>query len=307
MSGLTRREFTGGLLSAASALAGGVRLARSDAPEIAVTRRTVRSADGTQIAYALLGEGPALVFSHGSLESGQESLVLAGLLADRYRCYVVDRRGRAQSGPAGNHSMARECDDFAAVLGEAGPDAALMGSSYGAVVALETALRAPVARLIIYEPPLILGPDSAINRSVQEHFGLYRQLVAENRLDDAAVVGLEKFAAVPPAVLADMRATSPDAWRALRDLTPTWVPEIEAIRGLPMGIDRYRELRMPMLLVTGAESPVFLREVIAELHAALPHSSVLDLPGAGHEAHVTAPRALAAGIAAFLREPLKRA
>jgi pimeloyl-ACP methyl ester carboxylesterase len=104
-----------------------------------------------------------------------------------------------------------------------------------------------------------------------------------------------------------MRATSPDAWRALRDLTPTWVPEIEAIRGLPMGIDRYRELRMPMLLVTGAESPVFLREVIAELHAALPHSSVLDLAGAGHEAHVTAPRALAAGIAAFLREPPKRA
>ena len=121
------------------------------------------------------------------------------------------------------------------------------------------------------------------------------------------MVGLEKFAAVPPTVVAEMRAASPDAWRVLRDLTPTWIPEIEAIRGLPMGVERYRELRMPILLVTGSESPAFLGDVVAELHAALPHSRVLDLPGAGHEAHLTAPRLLEAGIAQFLGEPPKRA
>src|SRR5690606_30206164 len=97
--------------------------------------------DGTRIGYLRLGEGPGLVFSHGSLTTGDDWLPVASRLADRFTCYVMSRRGRGRSAAGPAHSLERECEDIAAVLAEAGPGAYLLGHSYGAICALETALR----------------------------------------------------------------------------------------------------------------------------------------------------------------------
>jgi pimeloyl-ACP methyl ester carboxylesterase len=225
---------------------------------------------------------------------------VARSLSDRFRCFVPDRRGRGDSGPAGNHSLVRECEDLEAVLALAGSDATLLGASYGAVVALETALRVQPRRLVIYEPPLILGADSPIRRAVEESFPAYEKLTAEGRLDEALALGLEKLAGVPAPVVEDMRTSSPEAWRTMRELTPSWVPEVHALSTLPFGVERYRGLGMPTLLLTGSESVGFLRDVIAVLDETIPNSIRLELAGHGHEAHLTAPELLAAGVARFI-------
>jgi pimeloyl-ACP methyl ester carboxylesterase len=291
---LTRRAFGGGLLAITS-----LRLAAETMPLMPVPE-FVTSSDGTRIAFYRLGDGPAIVFSHESLESGMEWLGVARLLADRHRCFVVDRRGHGASGPAGQHSLARECEDLESVLDVAGPRATLVGASYGAVVAMESALRRPPERLVLYEPPLVLDASSAFHRALQSSRDEYRILTETGALDDALVLGLEVFTAVPAEVVKEIRQSSPEAWRTMRDLTPTWVPELAAIRSLPMGVERYRALRTPTLLVTGTESTPFLREVVTALDDAMPVSRVLELVDQGHEAHLTAPALLAAGIAAFL-------
>lgn len=116
--------------------------------------RAVRSADGTRIGYATVGAGPPLVIAHGAWARAAAWWDVAEALADDHTCLVMDRRARGGSGDGADYSFDREIEDIAAVLGAAGPDAALLGHSSGAIYALEVALRVGVSRLVLYEPPL---------------------------------------------------------------------------------------------------------------------------------------------------------
>src|SRR5690349_7956758 len=64
------------------------------------TSGTVRSADGTVIAYSQLGHGPALVLVDGALcfRRNGPSRDIAPLLASHFTVYAYDRRGRGESG-----------------------------------------------------------------------------------------------------------------------------------------------------------------------------------------------------------------
>ncbi|MCW8382621.1 alpha/beta fold hydrolase [Streptomyces justiciae] len=90
--------------------------------------------------------------SPGALNAAQDWQVLADLLAPPFTTYAIDRRGRGASGDHGEHIIQREADDIAAVLGLAGPDAILLGHSYGGLVTLAHALRKPPTAFILYEP-----------------------------------------------------------------------------------------------------------------------------------------------------------
>ena len=54
----------------------------------------VSSADGTDIAVTVTGNGPPLVISPGSLGDAQDWQLLADALAPNLTTYAVDRRGR---------------------------------------------------------------------------------------------------------------------------------------------------------------------------------------------------------------------
>lgn len=65
------------------------------------TTGTVTSADGTTISYRETGQGPGLVIVHGAMQTSHSQLELAEALATDFTCYLPDRRGRGDSGPAG--------------------------------------------------------------------------------------------------------------------------------------------------------------------------------------------------------------
>ncbi|MFD9608981.1 alpha/beta hydrolase [Streptomyces sp. NPDC059083] len=113
-----------------------------------VSRGRVVSQDGTEIAYERYGAGRAVVLVDGPDGAGR---VLAGLLARRFRVVTYERRGAA--------AVEREIEDLAAVLGAAGPGAALHGAGTGAVLALAGAAAGlPVGAVSVYEPePLADG------------------------------------------------------------------------------------------------------------------------------------------------------
>ena len=74
---------------------------------------SVRSGDGVSIGFARIGNGPALVLVHGSLSDGDDWRKVVSLLAGRFTCYIMDRRGRGRSGDSPEYSIEREYEDVA--------------------------------------------------------------------------------------------------------------------------------------------------------------------------------------------------
>jgi len=266
----------------------------------AMARDAVRSADGTMISFGIVGRGPAIVIAHESLETGDEWRQVAMALADRFTCFCVDRRGHGKSGPVGDYGLEKECEDLNAVLDRAGHDATLMGASYGAVVAIETAMRFAPDRLILYEPPFPLTATSPVHIALEESLAPYERLVDARDLEAALAFGLKNLAGVSDEAIDELRESSPQIWETMKQLTPTWVPEMHALRRLPLGVERYRSLQVPTLLLSGSESADFLRETVMALAAVLGKSRVHVLQGQGHEAHLSAPEQVSAAIAQFV-------
>jgi pimeloyl-ACP methyl ester carboxylesterase len=99
------------------------------------------------------GDGPSLVFVHGSFGSGLETFRNQLSLADARRVIIVDRRGYGGSSGVSD-GWPIDTEDLVALLERVGP-AHVVGHSYGAVVALLAAARAreQVLSLVVIEPP----------------------------------------------------------------------------------------------------------------------------------------------------------
>lgn len=256
--------------------------------------RSVESVDGTRIGYLQLGSGPGIVFVHGSLGVGDDWLQVAHVLADRFTCYLMDRRGRGRSGDDRRYSLDTECADIAAILDAAGPNPALLGHSYGGICALEVAQRGRVSRLILYEPPLPIERPT-----VGDAFERYRAAVANNQLDEALLIGARDLVKLTDAQLAEFRSSP--RWQPMAALTPTWVRELEVIRSLPLGVKRFGEMSAPTLLLLGTATARHHKVASAALAETLPSALTSLLVDQGHQAHLLAPTLVAREIASFLQ------
>lgn len=117
--------------------------------------RSVRSTDGTTIAFARQGTGDPLLLVHGTAGAAESWRLVAPHLEARFTVVTMDRRGRGASGDGVEHSLDLEADDVAAVVDAIGGRVHVVGWSYGARVALSAATRSlGVRSLVLYEPPL---------------------------------------------------------------------------------------------------------------------------------------------------------
>ena len=83
---------------------------------------TVKSADGTSIAYDKTGEGPALILVAGAFSYRKFPMLqkLVAELAPRFTVYNYDRRGRGGSGDTQPYDVQREIEDLRALVDVAG-------------------------------------------------------------------------------------------------------------------------------------------------------------------------------------------
>jgi pimeloyl-ACP methyl ester carboxylesterase len=252
----------------------------------------VTSTDGTEIAVTITGQGRPLVVSPGALNAAQDWQVLADLLAPRFTTYAIDRRGRGASGDNGEHTIQREADDIAAVLDLAGPDAILLGHSYGGLVTLAHALHRPPAAFILYEPPIPLGGPVG-----GDAIAPFEEAVQAGDLDRALALGLRNFLKFPEEAVEEFRQTP--FWSIRASMTPTWAREMRAMDTFGDDLARFAALDIPTLLVIGELSPRWLTDVSRRLLQALPDARLVEIPGEAHDAFLTGPRALADAITAF--------
>lgn len=125
----------------------------------------VTSRDGTRIAYTKIGAGEPVVLVDGALchRAFGPNAALAEALARGFAVITYDRRGRGESGDAGEYAVEREIEDLEALIdAAAGGSAHVYGISSGAALALEAAARLDSIRsLALYEAPFVVDDSRA--------------------------------------------------------------------------------------------------------------------------------------------------
>jgi pimeloyl-ACP methyl ester carboxylesterase len=258
----------------------------------------VMSADGTPIAVWRGGTGQPLVLVHGTAADHTRWNTVRGLLEPRCGVYAVDRRGRGASGDAEEYSIEREYEDVVAVVDAVaqqwGGPVDLLGHSYGALCALEAALRTDhVRRLVLYEGP-VLATDVYPPGFLERASGL----LAEGRREDVLVRFFRDVVRMPDDQLTALRALP--AWEGRVAAAHTIVREGYGTTMFAFDPARHGSLTPPTLLLAGGDSPAFLQASTAALADALPDAGVAVLEGQQHTAMDTAPHLFADTVIDFL-------
>lgn len=128
--------------------------------------------NGCRIYYETMGEGPALVILHGGPGLGdcRDQVRDYGILQDQYRLLFYDARGSGRSEEKGPYSHDQWCADLDELTRQVGIDKfALLGHSYGGIVAQEYALRHPerLTQLILVDTtPSTIENDETVARAL---------------------------------------------------------------------------------------------------------------------------------------------
>lgn len=254
---------------------------------------TVNSADGTTIAYDVLGEGPAVVLIAGATCTRGVTAPLASALSEHFRVINVDRRGRGESNDLSSpppFALAREVEDIAAVIAAEGGRAAIYGHSSGAALAMHaTVAGIGVSRLAMHDAPYNL-PGSE-QSGIDWHTRLH-EMLDDDRPGDA-IAAFMQMIGMPAAMIDGMRHGP--AWVAMEAVAPTLAYDSAAMgdaAGGSIPTDVLARVDVPTLVMVGGEDHGFMIDVAQQLIAAIPDARLEHLEGARHDAgpEVVAPR-----------------
>ncbi|MBI5495055.1 MAG: alpha/beta fold hydrolase [Deltaproteobacteria bacterium] len=240
----------------------------------------VSSNDGTKIAYETRGNGPPLVFVWGAL--GSRGLPFAARmreeLARSFTVYDYDRRGRGESGDVGLYAVEREIDDLRAVCETAGGLPFVCGTSSGAALALEAAAAGvPMRMLAAHEPPYAVGAHAAsFDRDYEQH--VTRLVRLDQRSE--AVKYFMRAVGVPTPVIWVMRLMP--LWRSMVHAAHTLPYDAAVMRGFHLPEQRFRDIRVPTLVLVGGSTPARLRAAADEVTRVIPDARERVIPRQNH-------------------------
>lgn len=226
------------------------------------------------------GSGPRILLIHGSAADHTTwSIQLASAaLREHVTLVAYDRRADAPTVEA-------HADDAAGLLGER---ALVVGSSFGAVIALDVLRRYPerVAGAVLIEPPMAATDEPpAASRALRDE---YERRLAEQGGPAAAelflrtVLGEAAYERMPRAY--QERAKS--KWAEIR-------ADSEALLAYHPRYAELARVTAPVLLLGGERSASYFRPTLEALAAALPHARLEVVPAAGHMLHAEAHRRFA--------------
>ncbi len=266
--------------------------AQAASEKVVSDMQTATSADGQQIAYWRQGDGPPLLLVHGALADRIAWILIQPLLAERFTVYVMDRRGRGESGQPKAHPMEREFEDIVAVVDAIGEPVHLLGHSGGALCALGAVLLTDQVRsLTLYEPP---PPGARVDVELES----LRAMIHEADPEEIVLEFLRTGPRVPEADIE--RVMQSPIWPHIVSLAPTLASELDAAAGYDFDASRYSTLEIPLLLLLGSDSPPVLHEVSDALADIVPNVRMAVLEGQQHAANYDAPDLFAAEVTKFI-------
>jgi proline iminopeptidase len=267
----------------------------------------------------VMGHGPPLLLMHGGPGLDHTTLSSLEALADRFTLVFYDHRCNGRStGAAETMTWENLVADADALRQRLGFDRwAVLGHSFGGMVALEYALRYPerVTHLLLL--------DTCGDARWAQHNA--PKILARRGYGAATVRAAHRFyngrlapAEVAPTVFRFLRAyfyrfnpaTLPGA--VLLALRMKMRPEahVFGFRVLQTGwtvMDRLHEIDMPTLVLAGRHDFLFPPEHQAILADRLPDARLEIVERAGHSAHAERPREVIGIIRRFLATPRRSA
>jgi len=249
--------------------------------------------NGTELAYVEAGRGEPVFLIHGSLDDWRTWRYQIEPLAEQYRVIAYSRRWHYPNGwtDAGlPYSAKIHVDDLGAIMAALGVESArVVASSYGGVIALYFTYLNPgrVSRLVLGEPPLLHwlpalpgGPallDGFLNGYWNPAGEAFRRGDEEQGvglfLD--GVLGAGTFAQLPARARATLMQNAPEM--AAETRTTEFAP--------PLQPDDVRGINIPVLLLTGENSPRMFHVITDELTRCLPNVQRANIARATHVMH----------------------
>lgn len=268
--------------------------------------------DGIRLHYVEKGEGQPLVLLHGNTTMGLDFLMsgVVDMAAKNYRVIVFDRPGygysdRPRSTIWGPRTQAKLLHAALQKIGVDQP--VVLGHSWGAMVAMAMALDYPqsVRSLVLasgyYYPTLRAEVPWGAQPAIPGIGDLLRYTLSPLMMRLSWPLMLKRiFKPVP----VPQHFRQFPAWMALRpSQLRAAAAEIAMVIPSAMGLSkRYRELSVPLVILTGSEDRlVYVDKHAARLHAELPDSDFRLVDGAGHMVHHIAPAAVMQAIDAAAR------
>ncbi len=254
---------------------------------------------GLKIAYEMAGEGPPLVLLHGALGDGRVWRRQLDALSDAFTVVAWDAPGCGQSSDPEEglafSDYAHYLAGFIGVLELERPH--VLGLSFGGGLALELYHQYPgIPRTLILASAYAGGAGSLSPEEI------------EARLQGILALSKEPPGVVAEALLPTMFTPSTPA-AVLEELEPILRDfHPRATRTMLRAFARadLREMlgtiEVPTLLLYGERDQRSPLRVAREMHAAIPGSKLVVIPGVGHVTNLEAPGAFHEAVRSFLRE-----
>lgn len=254
--------------------------------------------NGVPIHFEDVGSGPPVVMGHSILCSGEMWMYQVPQLSKNYRLINIDQRGHGRSVPATSPYELRDMvKDAFAVMDHLAIDRAVWaGLSMGGMVAMHAAIAAPdrVAALLLLDTHA--GEETT-----------YKKLKYRTMSIGAKAFGVRPFF---PAVIPLLFGRTTLANN--QTLVDEWKPRFEEIhvQSLAMAVSALTrrpsivrelgEVRCPSLVIVGEEDASLPPALSREIADALPNSSFVVIPKAGHLSALEEPVAVTEAMLRFL-------
>jgi pimeloyl-ACP methyl ester carboxylesterase len=251
---------------------------------------TLMNAQKCDLYHEEKGDGLPILLIHPSGATGSTWGPAVDTLAEAGRVIAYDRRGYHRSGGDPVQSIAVHTEDAAALLDALRtPPAVVVGTSIGATIAIDLALRRPdlVRAVVAHESPWHVARQPPTRSQVQALARL-GWLSARGRHADAAAAFL-RFAYTYRDGGTAWDAF-PEEWRqAVSENAKAALTDIRiAIGGYPPAKD-LAAITPPVVCTYGARSREPLVRVARSLVGVIPTAKLMEIPGAGHAAAFDAP------------------
>jgi len=260
------------------------------------------SADGTELAGHIQGEGPPLVLIHAGLGDGDSDWAAAlPFLKDRFTCYTMSTRNRGLSGQSDDLSLERHVEDVVAFTESIGEPVGLAAPSGGGIYALGAAAQTQaIAAVAVYEPIVFEIISEEDLGSLQKAIERMSNLASAGKMNEAVYDWMTGFADEK-----ELAALSDSGWLdGCTKYVPVLLEHLERAAESkgpgPTDSSMLKRITAPVLIMQGANTTrKWFIDGVQYVKKHVADSTIIIIPDAGHSGVWVKPETVAVEMKRF--------